>query len=48
MKQFVLEEKDRNALVSYLQARPYAEVYQGINLLLGLKEVESKVVDEKE
>ena len=42
MKQFVLEEKDKNALIGYLQKKPYEEVYQGINMLLGLKEIEKE------
>jgi len=45
LKEYVIEEKDVRAIIDYLKTRPYQEVFQGINLLTSLKEVEKPKVE---
>ncbi len=39
MKNFILSESDRDALVNYLVQRPFQEVAQGVQKLLTLEEI---------
>ena len=42
---FKLSQDDRKKLLSYMQNRPYAEVFTLIAMLVGLKPVEEKKED---
>ena len=45
---FKISKEERQKLLAYLQNRPYAEVFQLIALIVGLKHVEnSKDKDDK-
>jgi len=48
MKQFILPENIRDALVNYLASRPYKEVADGVQALLALKEVAPPPADERD
>jgi len=45
---FKISKEERQVLLKYLQNRPYAEVFQLIALLVGLKPLENKKEDKKE
>lgn len=42
MKEYKIKEDEVKALVSYLQKKPYEEVFQGINMLSKLEEIKEK------
>ena len=45
---FKLSDENRKVILKYLSSRPYAEVFQLVAMLVGLKPVEnSKAKDEK-
>ena len=44
---FKISKEDRQTLLRYLQNRPYAEVFQLIALIVGLKPVENSKEDKK-
>jgi|TARA_R100000152_G_C6574201_1_gene40411 hypothetical protein len=44
---FKISKEERQVLLKYLQNRPYAEVFQLIALLVGLKPVEDKKENSK-
>jgi len=45
---FKISKEERQILLKYLQNRPYAEVFQLIALIVGLKPIEDKKEDKKE
>ena len=45
---FKISKEERQILLKYLQNRPYAEVFQLIALLVGLRHLEDKKEDKKE
>ena len=45
---FKISKEERQVLLKYLQNRPYADVFQLIALLVGLKPVEDKKENKKE
>ena len=45
---FKISQQERQMLLKYLQNRPYAEVFQLIALVVGLKPLEEKKEDKKE
>ena len=48
-KMFKLSDENRKIILKYLSSRPYAEVFQLVAMLVGLKPVEnSKDKDKKE
>jgi hypothetical protein len=44
---FKISKEERQTLLRYLQNRPYAEVFQLIALIVGLKPVENNKEDKK-
>ena len=44
---FKISKEERQTLLRYLQNRPYAEVFQLIALIVGLKPVENRKEDKK-
>ena len=44
---FKISKEERQTLLRYLQNRPYAEVFQLIALIVGLKPVENSKEDKK-
>ena len=44
---FKISKEERQMLLRYLQNRPYAEVFQLIALIVGLKPVENSKEDKK-
>jgi hypothetical protein len=42
-KNFILAERSRQDILKYLFSRPYAEVFQIINLLFGLKSIDKNI-----
>lgn len=40
MKRFIIDEETLKAILGYLAGRPYQEVFQGIQALQQLKELE--------
>jgi len=46
MKKYIIKEEDAQALLNYLQAKPYAEVHKGVEVLTNLEEVEDAEDDE--
>tara|TARA_R100000988_G_scaffold79243_1_gene42818 strand:+ start:12 stop:185 length:174 start_codon:yes stop_codon:yes gene_type:complete len=46
-KMFKISQEERQKLLSYLQNRPYAEVFTLIALIVGLKPVENSKEDKK-
>ena len=46
-KMFKISKEERQKLLSYLQNRPYAEVFTLIALIVGLKPVENSKEDKK-
>ena len=42
---FKISKEERQKLLSYLQNRPYAEVFTLIALIVGLKPVDEKKID---
>ena len=45
---YKISKEERQLLLKYLQNRPYAEVFQLIALIVGLKPVENKKEEKKE
>ena len=45
---FKISKEERQMLLRYLQNRPYAEVFQLIALIVGLKSLEEKKEEKKE
>jgi len=45
---FKISKEERQTLLRYLQNRPYAEVFQLIALIVGLKPLQEKKEDKKE
>ena len=45
---FKISKEERQTLLRYLQNRPYAEVFQLIALIVGLKSLEEKKEEKKE
>ena len=45
---FKISKEERHLLLKYLQNRPYAEVFQLIALIVGLKSLEEKKEEKKE
>ena len=46
-KMFKISQEERQKLLSYLQNKPYAEVFTLIALIVGLKPVENSKEDKK-
>jgi hypothetical protein len=40
---FILPERTRQDILKYMFSRPYAEVFQLINLLFGLKSIDKNI-----
>ena len=47
MKTYNIKEEQVKNLISFLQKLPYEQVYQGINMLMTLEEIEAKDDDGK-
>ena len=48
MKEFIINEKQIEALLTYLVEKPFKEVVNGINMLQNLKEKDNKNASKEE